>query len=108
MRRRRTGLALLALAILVALPVEAREYNKRTHIPPAQRAKVNSAIARTWMIRATTGQGEGLTTPGADVINTRCGSLEVGSLPANGRLPREQIIVAGDIININQNCRSRR
>lgn len=107
MARRVTAL-LAILLVLAGQDGQAREYNKRTHIPPAQRAKVNNAIAQTWMIRATVGKGEGLAIPGADIVNTSCGSLEVGRLPAGKKLPREQIIVAGDIINVNQNCRTKR
>lgn len=111
MPRHRTS-PILAAVLLAALAatVEAKEYNKRSHIPPGQRAKVNNAIAQTWMVKATTGQGEGLVPGGlnAKVVNTSCGSLEVGAIPGGRGTPREQIIIAGDVININQNCRSRR
>lgn len=110
MFRSRAMLTVLLATLAAVLPAQAREYNKRTHIPPGQRAKVNNAIAQSWQIRATAGRDQRLPA-GADIVSTSCGSLEVGRLPAGrpGRpAPREQIIVAGDIININQNCRSRR
>ena len=100
----------LALAAAAGGAAQAKEYNKRSFIPPGQRAKLNNAIAQTWMVKATTGQGQGLVPGGlnARVVNTSCGSLEVGALPDGKKAPREQIIIAGDIINVNQNCRSRR
>lgn len=92
----------LTLAAMMVIPpqVGASEYNKRPHLAPRMQAKVNKAIAKSWHQRGRgresferVGSGEG------------CGNQVVGDFSKLKRPPREVIIVAKDIININRNCR---
>jgi hypothetical protein len=94
-------IAALALAA-IALPqvAGASDYNKRPHLDPGMQSKVNRVIAKSWLQR---GKGK------ESFENVRsgqgCGNQIIGDFSNMKNPPREVIIVAEDIININQNCR---
>ena len=92
--------ALLAAAVLLPMAAGANDFNKRPHLDPSANAKVNRAIAKSWLERGkgresyvNVGSGKG------------CGNQIIGDFSNMKNPPREVIIVAQDIININQNCR---
>lgn len=94
------GVSAVALSLLIGSfsGVTAKEYNKRTHLDPGSQAKVNSVIASGYRIRGTTQRNFGR------ITNQGCGGINIGPTPESGRPPREVIIVARDIINVNTNC----
>ena len=91
--------AVVSLALLSQL-AHADGYNQRPHLEPSMNAKVNRVIAKSWLER---GKGK------ESFENVRsgqgCGNQVVGDFSNTKNPPREVIIVAQDIININQNCR---
>lgn len=87
------------LLALATLPVAAREYNERPHLDPATSAKVNRVIAESWRT-----SGHGAESHVNVRSGNRCGSQVIGDV-SDKEAPREMIIVAKDIININNNCR---
>jgi hypothetical protein len=93
-------IAALALAAFVLPNVAAADYNQRPHLEPSMQAKVNRVIAKSWLQR---GKGK------ESFENVRsgqgCGNQIIGDFSNSETPPREVIIVAQDIININQNCR---
>ena len=95
------GLALTVIAFTAA-PASADQLNKRPHLAPDMRAKVNRVIARSWLER-----GRGADSFRQVGSGKSCGNQVIGGQQPskNGRPPRQTIIVAKDIININQNCR---
>lgn len=92
--------ALVAVFTATALHVSAEEYNRRPHLDPNIRAKVNRAIAKSWLQR-----GHGAKSHIRVGSGKSCGSQVIGDFSNTKRKPREIIIVAKDVININQNCR---
>ena len=121
---RRLILPLLALAFLAvgaALPggglgigagaALAKEPNQRPFLAPEYQVKVQRTIARGRRMQ-TGGGGEedgGAVRPGQDVVQTGCGALQLGNVsgsPRPGqRAPRENIVVARDVINAPLGCR---
>ncbi|GBD43936.1 hypothetical protein HRbin40_01419 [bacterium HR40] len=98
----RLGLV-LALCVLWSLPpVDAREYNKRPHIAPQTRAKIDRVLARERAKRATAGA----TVVRGDVVNTGCGKLDVGNVENTkpGQKVDQTVVVTGDVINVAR-CR---
>jgi hypothetical protein len=95
-----TGFAAIALVMMIGATngVSAKEYNKRPHLDPGSQAKVNSVIAKGRRMRGTDGGNF------RRITNQGCGGLTVGAIGDTARPPREVIIVARDIININTNC----
>ncbi len=95
------GLSLSAV-VMTSMPASADQLNKRPHLAPDMRAKVNRVIARSWLER-----GRGADSFRQVGSGKSCGNQVVGGQQPskNGRPPRQTIIVAKDIININQNCR---
>jgi hypothetical protein len=91
--------AVVAIAMLPQL-AHAEEYNQRPHMDPSLNAKVSRAIAKSWQ-RHKKGRGS----IGSDRTSDGCGDQIVGDFSGTNRRPREVIIVARDIIQINQNCR---
>ena len=95
-------------------PGFAKEYNKRQHLAPEQRAKVDRVIARSRIMASQIGQQGQLGQGGAngDVTNVGCGGLEIGnSVPDRRRRGRPQdniVVVTGDVINVAQGCRGQR
>lgn len=87
------------LVALATLPAAAREYNERPHLDPATSAKVNRVIAESWRT-----SGHGAESHVNVRSGNRCGSQVIGDF-SDQDAPREMIIVAKDIININNNCR---
>lgn len=92
--------ALIAVFTATALHVSADEYNRRPHLEPKIRAKVNRAIAKSWLQR-----GHGAESHYRVGSGKSCGSQVIGDFSDLEKRPREVIIVAKDVININQNCR---
>ncbi len=94
------GLSLVALGLLIGSVngVTAKEYNKRPHLDPGSQAKVNSVIASGYRIRGEARRNFGR------ISNEGCGGITIGAVPDSTRPPREVIIVARDIINVNTNC----
>ena len=90
------------LAILAATPgsVSADDYNQRPHLEPSMNAKVNRVIAKSWVDRNRGKESFEQVRSGKG-----CGNQVVGDFSNMKNPPREVIIVADDIININQNCR---
>jgi hypothetical protein len=92
--------AAVSLAILLPQIAGANDYNKRPHLDPRSNAKVNRYIAKSWLER---GKGK------ESFENVRsgqgCGNQIIGDFSNMKNPPREVIIVADEIININQNCR---
>ena len=85
-------LAGLVLALAVAPtsgPAFAKEYNKRQHLAPAQRAKVDRTVAKSRFISTQQGPGGAPGAPG-DVTNTGCGQLEIGTIEPDPRSRRRQ------------------
>jgi hypothetical protein len=114
-------LALLALAFLAAGAPHpaglgggaalAKEPNQRPFLAPEHQVKVQRTIARGRRMQ-TGGGGEedgGVVRPGQDVVQTGCGALQLGNVsgsPRPGqRAPRENIVVARDVINAPLGCR---
>ena len=92
--------AILAATVMLPIAAGASDFNKRPHLDPSMNAKVNRVIAKSWLER---GKGK------ESFENVRsgqgCGNQIVGDFSNMKNPPREVIIVAQDIININQNCR---
>lgn len=111
---------LIAGAVLVLAvshdpaPVAAKEYNKRQHLAPEQRAKVDRVIARSRNMTNQVGPNgqSGQNGSNGDVSNVGCGGLEIGnSSPSprrRGRPVDNVVVVTGDVINVAQGCRNRR
>jgi hypothetical protein len=119
---RRLILPLLALAFLAvgaALPggglgpggaALAKEPNQRPFLAPEYQVKVQRTIARGRRMQTGGGEEEGgAVRPGQDVVQTGCGALQLGNVsgsPRPGqRAPRENIVVARDVINAPLGCR---
>ena len=123
---RRLILPLLALAFLAvgaALPggglgigagaALAKEPNQRPFLAPEYQVKVQRTIARGRRMQTGGGGGDeeggGAVRPGQDVVQTGCGALQLGNVsgsPRPGqRAPRENIVVARDVINAPLGCR---
>jgi|GEM_PF-2090428 len=109
------GSALAGLVVLAAAvqPVAAKEYNQRPFLAPGESAKVQRVISQG---RAAQGHqfglgGEGSSNPNASIVNTDCGKLSVGNVETTGRAgqraPRENIVIAREIINAPINCGTR-
>lgn len=110
--------ATLVLAGLLALggaaiPAAAKEYNQRPFLAPGESAKVQRVISSG---RAAQGHQFGLgeeapKNPNASIVNTDCGKLAVGNVETTGRAgqrpPRENIVIAREIINAPINCGTR-
>ena len=101
-----TTLISIGIALALALGASAsvaKEYNKRQHLAPEQRAKVDRVIAKS------RSQGAGQQ---GDVSNVGCGKLEIGNVePGRGdrKAARDNIVViTGDVINVAQGCRNTR
>lgn len=94
--------AAAALTVWLAPLALAREYNKRPHIAPDTRAKIDRVLAKERMKRATAGA----TVIRGDVVNTDCGKLEVGNVDSvrPGQKIDQTVVVTGDVINV-ANCR---
>jgi len=96
--------AAAALTVWLAPLAFAKEYNKRPHIAPDTRAKIDRVLARERAKRATAGA----TVIRGDVVNTDCGKLEVGNIDSDavkpGRKIDQTVVVTGDVINV-ANCR---
>ncbi len=111
---------LIASAVLIlavsqdAAPGFAKEYNKRQHLAPEQRAKVDRVIARSRIMASQIGQQSQLGQGGTngDVTNVGCGGLQIGNaLPDRRRRGQSQdniVVVTGDVINVAQGCRNQR
>ena len=117
--RRPLTLACLVVAGLVTVvgstssPAAAKEYNQRPFLAPGESAKVQRVISSG---RAAQGHqfglgGEGSSSPNASIVNTDCGKLSVGNVETTGRAgqrpPRENIVIAREIINAPINCGTR-
>lgn len=96
----KTIVALTMASVVVPQLASANDFNKRPHLEPSMQAKVNRVIAKSWLQR---GKGK------ESFENVRsgqgCGNQVIGDFSNMENPPREVIIVAQDIININQNCR---
>ncbi len=106
-----TTLALTLLA--TAQGVRADEYNQRPFLAPGEMSKVQRVISHG---RAERFRQEGAADsvgggPNASIVNTGCGQLSVGNVETTGRpgerLPKENIVVAREIINAPINCGTR-
>ena len=117
----------LILASLVVVTVGAadsstgfaKEYNKRQHLAPEQRAKVDRVIAKSRNSSQLTGQSgqQGQQGSGGDVTNVGCGKLQIGGSPSDSRRNRDHrrrasrdeiVVVTGDVIHVARGCRGRR
>jgi len=109
MSMRRDLILGLSIAVAIAaMPVAAKEYNKRQHLAPEQGAKVVRTIAGA---RNQEGGPPGGGQHG-DVTNTGCGKLEIGNVkPDKYRRGRERdnvVVITGDVINVARGCRNNR
>ncbi|MEZ5823355.1 MAG: hypothetical protein R3C97_00975 [Geminicoccaceae bacterium] len=98
--------AALLVATIMAMPDAglSKEYNQRKHVAPAQGAKIQRAIAKSWVLQAEQG-GRGAGGEG-DLVNTGCGGLNIGNVLPGAKTPDDQLIVIkGDVINAPRNCR---
>ena len=95
------GLSAVALGLMIGSTnvVSAKEFNQRPHLDPGSQAKVSSVLAQGFRMRGTARKNFGR------ITNHGCGGLNVGVVSDSTRPPREIIIVARDIINVNTNCR---
>ena len=78
--------------------VSAKEYNQRPHLDPGSQSKVNSVIASNRKKEVFDSSRFGR------ITNDGCGDLNIGTVSDSKRPPREIIIVAREIINVNRNC----
>ena len=93
---------LLLAATLVSAHAHAAEYNKRPFLESGKQAKVERAIANGMLVTA---QGEATASRFSNITNTSCGKLEVGNVKNTSRgVPKDVIVVTGDVINVAQNC----
>jgi hypothetical protein len=108
----RKVITIMALGLGVALLSEApraEDYNQRPFLAPQQMSKIQRVIShgRT----AQTRQESGLGNPNQSVVNTGCGELSVGNVETTGRpgerAPKENIVIAREIINAPINCGTR-
>jgi hypothetical protein len=89
----------------------AKEPNQRPFLAPEYQVKVQRTIARGRRMQTGGGEEEegGAIRPGQDVVQTGCGALQLGNVsgsPRPGqRAPRENIVVARDVINAPLGCR---
>ena len=111
---RRFASALLALALLLEWSgtAAAKEYNRREDISPEVQSKLQRTLAKSRGRSVESGEdgGRGAGVRG-DIVNTGCGKLSVGNVETTGRpgerLPRENIVIAREIINAPINCGTR-
>lgn len=102
--------ATLAPALLPPAPATAREYNIRPFLAPEHQVKIQTVIARGRRMQAGGDDSGSINlNPSKDVVSTGCGALRVGNIDTGAarpgqRLPRENIIVARDIINTTLGC----
>jgi hypothetical protein len=103
----------LAAASLASGHASAKEYNQRPFLAPSESSKVQRVISSG---RAMQGHQFGLaeggsSNPNASIVNTDCGKLAVGNVETTGRAgqrpPRENIVIAREIINAPINCGTR-
>jgi hypothetical protein len=108
----RKVITIVALGLGVALLSEApraEDYNQRPFLAPQQMSKIQRVIShgRTEQTR----QESGLSNPNQSVVNTGCGELSVGNVRTTGRAgeraPKENIVIAREIINAPINCGTR-
>lgn len=94
------GLTAVAMGLMIGSlnHASAKEFNQRPHLDPGSQAKVNSVIANGHRMRGVGANNFGR------ITNQGCGGLSIGDVGESTRAPRELIIVARDIININTNC----
>ena len=116
MLNRSFALILASLVLVVVADADsstgfAKEYNKRQHLAPEQRAKVDRVIAKS----RNTSQLAGQQGANGDVTNVGCGKLEIGNTPSDSRRSRNRranrdniVVVTGDVINVARGCRNRR
>jgi len=94
------NLAVLTIGLVLGSLVQAsaKEYNQRPHLAPGSQAKVNAVIAE--------GRRQSASEPGnfGRIRNDGCSDLNIGTVSDSKRPPREVIIVAREIINVNRNC----
>ena len=97
---RTVGLASLTFGLMLGTlsSVSAKEINIRPHLDPGAQAKVNSVIASGLRKRSKNSDRF------KRITNDGCSDLVVGDFSDSERPPREVIIIARDIINVNQNC----
>jgi hypothetical protein len=101
--RQRVILSSLALLVLVAAPLHAAEINQRQGLGPSDQAKVNNALARSYIF--SNNPGSALASPGTRP--QACGTTQIGTTPGGTRATHvETMVVArGDIITVNRNVR---
>ena len=99
MKRTITVMAVgLALALSATVGAEAQDLNRRPFPEPEMQSKINTARARA-MLKGDLDRDIVRTGSGAS-----CGDLILNQ-SEDSRQPREQIIVADNIINLNSNCK---
>lgn len=87
-----------AIFMLVALPLEASDYNQRPHLDPDTTARVNRFVAESWREKSHRPWSRTHIRWG-----TRCGDQIIGDLP-DDEDTGEVIIVKRSIFNINRDC----
>ncbi len=110
-----TSLALgLALGLLAHVETpRAEDYNQRPFLAPGQMSKVQRVVAggRAMQGNQAGVDGDSLISPNQSIVNTGCGELSVGNVRTTGRAgeraPRENLVVAREIINAPINCGTR-
>jgi len=103
--------ATLAFALVaVAETPRAEEYNQRPFLAPQQMSKIQRVIShgRTEQARQEEALGNN---PNQSIVNTGCGELSFGNVQTTGRpgerAPRENIVIAREVINAPINCGTR-
>ena len=90
---------LAALFVMAwASPGNAQEINQRTHLAPAQAAKLARVVA------AGRRDAAAFASERNSAQFSECGSVTIGDFSEQKRPPRDVVIVVGDIINVNRNC----
>ncbi len=103
----------LAATGLTTVDAVAKEYNQRPFLAPGESAKVQRVISQGRAMRGNQAgiDGDKVINPNASIVNTGCGKLSVGNVETSGRpgqrQPRENIVVAREIINAPINCGTR-
>ena len=96
--------ALFLSLALITSNSDAAEANRRTHPSPQVQAKINNAMAGSYLYKNQNTLGKGY----GDIGQDSCGSLQLGTIK-HSRAARTDntTVIRGDVININRNVRCR-
>lgn len=103
------SLIALTVTLFVSSPVFAQDFNKRTHLAPDVRVKVNKHLAKRFvqpgLVKQRHGQNHNNGIPAPWGESSGGANQTLVDLGYTRQAPREIIIVADDIINYCLACR---